>query len=135
MAALTDDMKDVFGKCRPYVLATSSRDGIPNAVPMGSVRLISDEEILIADNFMYKTRKNLEENPEAAVSFWSSEVHYGYQLKGKARVETSGELLEEQRRIMKERGLKFTSKAVVIITVEEAYYIGANKDSSKNLLA
>ena len=134
MAILTQDMKDIAAKARPYILATAGKDGKPNGVPMGIMKIISDDEVMMLDNFLYKTRQNLEENPVAAVTYWSQEDRYGYQLKGKVRIETSGELLEEARRDLKERGFLFTSRAVVIVKVEEAYYIGANKDSSKNLV-
>ena len=134
MAALTQDMKDIAAKARPYILATAGKDGKPNGVPMGIMKIISDDEVMMLDNFLYKTRQNLEENPVAAVTYWSPEDRYGYQLKGKVRIETSGELLDEARRELKERGFPFTSRAVVIVKIEEAYYIGANKDSSKNLV-
>jgi predicted pyridoxine 5'-phosphate oxidase superfamily flavin-nucleotide-binding protein len=134
MAKLTQDMKDIAAKSRPFILATSSKDGIPNAVPIGIFRINSDDEIVLADNFMLKTRKNLEENPAAAVTYWSPDDRYGYQLKGKTRIETSGKHYDETARGMEERKVPFKPKAVVILTVEEAYYVGSGKDSGKNLI-
>ena len=133
MGVLTQDMKDIAGKVRFFVLATSSKDGVPNGVPMGAVR-VKDDEIVIADNFMNKTRKNLEENPVAAISYWSGEDHYGYQLKGKARIETSGEDFDVMTKRAEERNMPFRPKAVVILTVEEAYYVGSGKETGNNLL-
>ena len=134
MAKLTQDMKDIAAKARPVILATSSKEGKPNGVPMGFFKVISDDEVVLADNFMLKTRQNLEQNPVAAVSFWSGEARYGYQLKGKVRIETSGKLLDEIRRDLKERKSPFTPKAAVVIKVDEAYYVGAGKDSGTNLI-
>ena len=134
MTVLTKDMKDIAAKARPFMFATASKDGKPNGVPMGMVRIISDDEVMLVDNFLLKTRRNLEENPVAAVTYWSAEDRYGYQLKGKARIETSGKLLDEVRSDFQKREAPFTPKAVVVIKVEEAYYVGAGKDSSNNLL-
>ncbi len=134
MAKLTQDIKDIAAKSRPFILATASKRGKPNAVPIGIVRVISDDEIVLADNFMLKTRKNLEENPVAAVTFWHPESRYGYQLKGKTRIETSGANYDETARGMEERKLPFKPKAVVVLKVEEAYYVGSGKDSGTNLI-
>ena len=133
MGVITQDMKDIATKTMVYILATSSKDGKPNGVPIGMVR-IKDDEVILADNFMLKTRQNLEENPVAAVSYWSRDDHYGYQLKGKTRIETSGEYYDEIARGMEERKAPFKPKAAVVLTVEEAYYIGGSKDSGENLI-
>ena len=134
MAKITQEMKDTAEKTPAFIVATASKDGKPNGVPIANVKIISDDEVMLVDNFMQKSRKNIAENPVVAVSYWSKEDRYGYQLKGKARVEESGKLLDEARQWLKEKGSAFHSKAVVVVTVEEAYYVGANKDSSKNLV-
>jgi predicted pyridoxine 5'-phosphate oxidase superfamily flavin-nucleotide-binding protein len=134
MGVITQDMRDIAAKATVYIFATASKDGRPNAVPIGIARIISDDEILLADNFMLKTRWNLEENPVAAVSYWSEEDRYGYQLKGKTRIETSGEEYNKTVRHMEGEKIPLKPKAVVILTVEEAYYIGGSKDSGKNLI-
>jgi len=133
MAKITQDMKDMAANARPCIMATASKNGKPNGVPIGLVKIISDDEIMLVDNFMHKTRQNLDENPMVAVSFWRTEVRYGYQFKGKARVETSGKLFDEATRWVQERGRQYSPKAVVVVKVDEIYYIGAGKDSSIRL--
>jgi predicted pyridoxine 5'-phosphate oxidase superfamily flavin-nucleotide-binding protein len=135
MATITQEMKDIFEKCRPYIFTTASKDGKPNGVPIGMARIISDDEVLLADNFMNKTRKNLAENPWTAITFWSQESRLGYQFKGRARVEESGKHLEDLKRGMRERKAPFSPKAVVIVKVEEIYYVGGggSKDTGKRV--
>jgi predicted pyridoxine 5'-phosphate oxidase superfamily flavin-nucleotide-binding protein len=131
MVKFTREMLDTAEhKAAPFIMATADRNGKPNGVPMGVARFISDDEILIIDNLMQKTRRNLEENPWVAVSFWGKGK--GYQMKGKARVETSGKDYDETKKWLAERGAPAHAKckAVVIIKVEEIYYIGANVDST-----
>ena len=134
MAKFTQDMKDIMEKSKIYIIATASRDGKPNGVPAGA-KIISDDEIMIVDYLMNKTRENIAENPVVSITCWDLEVHYGYQFKGEARVETSGELFDKAVELRKARSndeLELTVKAVVVVKVAEAYYIGI-KDSRQNL--
>jgi len=84
-------------------LATSTTEGKPNVVPIGLVHAISDEELLIVDVLFNKTRKNLEGNPEVAISFTDMKRLESYQLKGKAEIFKSGEIHEKAFDIMKEK--------------------------------
>jgi len=142
MAKFTQDMKDIAAKADPFILATASKSGKPNGVPIGLVKIISDDEIMLVDVFMRKSRQNIDENPMVAVTFWSKEVHYGYQFKGKARVETSGKLFDEAIQWVEDKpkpsdlkplDSKPKPKAIVVVKVNEIYYVGAGKDSSRNL--
>jgi len=133
MAKITQEMKDFAGKSKTFIMATASKEGMPNGVPIGFTRIISDDEVMLVDNFMYKSRQNIAENPVVAVTFWSPDDRYGYQLKGKARVETSGTVFDEAVRWVKERRPEMSPKAVVVVKVDEIYYIGGSKDSSIRL--
>jgi len=134
MTKFTQDMKDIAAKTPLFIMATATKDGKPNGVPIGLAKIISDDEIMLVDNFMNRTRQNIDENPIVAVSFWSSKDLYGYQFKGKARVETSGKLFDEAVRLIKKIKAPFFPKAVVVVRVNEIYYVGPGKDSSKNLV-
>ena len=133
MAKITQEMKDIAAKSKTFIMATASKEGKPNGVPIGFTRIISDDEVMLVDNYMHKSRQNIAENPVVAVTFWSPEDRYGYQFKGKARVETSGKLFDEATRWCHERGPEYSARAVVVVKVNEIYYIGAGKDSSKRL--
>lgn len=98
---MDDEMKKIIDSNIVH-LATSSRDGKPNVVPVGLIRAISDHELLIVDVLFKKTKKNLEENPQVAIAFEALEEGKAYQLKGKAKVFTQGELYEKAYEIMKE---------------------------------
>jgi predicted pyridoxine 5'-phosphate oxidase superfamily flavin-nucleotide-binding protein len=134
MATITQDMKNIEAKARFHILATASKEGEPNGVPIGFAKIISDDTIMLVDTLMYKTRNNIAENPRVAISFWSQEDHYGYQLKGKPSVEMSGKLFDEAIQWLKDRGSQSHPKSVILVKVDEAYYIGRGKDSSNNLV-
>ena len=67
MARLTAEMKEAFLKMKIFPVATASKDGTPNVIPIGVVELVSDDTIWITDNFMNKTLENLRANPKIAV--------------------------------------------------------------------
>ena len=135
MFNFTEDMKELVDKAvRPFIFATVSKDGKPNGVPINFARILSGDEFMLVDNFMQKTYQNIIGNPVAAVTCWSKEAYYGYQFKGEARHETSGEVFDSAVEWVKNHGLPFKPKGVVIVKVDEAYYIGPKNDSRKNLV-
>ncbi len=43
MVKLTADMKETFSKMKVFPVATASKDGTPNVVPLAMVRIVDDE--------------------------------------------------------------------------------------------
>ena len=64
---LTEDAKRVLAQMKVVPVATASKDGLPNVVPMTFVKALDDSAVLIADNYMDKGARNLEENPSVSV--------------------------------------------------------------------
>ena len=131
MAKLTPEMKYIIAKAKVPVLATATKDGKPNAVPITFTKVISDDEILLMDNFMQKTRQNIEMNPVVAVSAWFEST--GYQFKGKARVESSGKTFDEGIKWVKSRSPKLNPKAAVIVKVDEIYITTGGSGAGKRV--
>ena len=115
-------------------VATASRDGQPNVTPKGTLKLLDEHHVLFADLFSLKTRKNLEENAKVAVTVVDTATAKGYQLKGIAEVVTSGPLLEETSKQLKEspRGLP-PLHHVVKITVESVFDQSVGPDAGKQI--
>jgi len=142
---IPDEIKEMINekaKSPRIHFATSNKDGKPNVVPVGCVEVISDNEILIVDTLFNKTRKNLEENPQVAFTVEVLEEFKAYQLKGKAKIFTEGEIFkrafEMHKRVEERRKLRHARegiedpewlreihqrklKAAVLIEVEEMY--------------
>ena len=97
---LSTEIKQMLDENIVY-LATSTKDGKPNVVPIGMAHAISENEILIHDMMFKKTRKNLEDNPQVAMSFTDVKRWESFQLKGKARIYTEGDMFEKVLEIMK----------------------------------
>ncbi len=145
MAEMTAEMMELLNNMAAPLLATASKEGVPNVVPCGSTRAISPDTITITALHLDKTYKNLEEYPKVAVVFHSElgkkgtmpvgEVQ-GWQIKGKATLVKSGEIYERAqegaaRRFGEEARDKV--KAAVVIKVEEIYNIATGADADKQV--
>jgi uncharacterized protein len=129
MVKITAEMREMISKVRVMAFATATREGNPNVVPVGFNKVISDDEILLMDNYMNKTRANLEVNPSASLSVWDLDKHMGYQFKGNARIETSGKLFQQGVQLVKERRPQATPRAAIIIRVDEIYLVGRDANA------
>ena len=65
-------------------------------VPIHFVKVLLDDEIMLADIFMRKTSENIHQNPFMAVSVWDWDVkpRKGYQFKGTPKIKRSGKVYD-----------------------------------------
>jgi len=120
-------MKEIFSRQGSFVLGTSDLYGVPNVVPVGAVKLLDDETVLISDQFFLKTLSNLQKNPKVAISFWDTGNGEGYQIKGDASIQTEGKIFEDTvewiRRMSEEIGHPLQSKGAIVIKISEIYSV------------
>jgi hypothetical protein len=128
-------------KGRRLVLGTASKDGTPNAVPVGIVRFPDDETIALVDNYFLKTRANLSENPSIALTCWDLEekdgklaVRDGYQLKGSVRVEEAGPLYERIKAEVQAANPHHPARAIVLMKVEEIFDVKGGAGAGQKIL-
>ena len=154
MGNITDEMREIVGKTKGWALATVSKEGIPNVVPIGNGKVVSENEVLLTDNFMRKTIRNIKTNPDkVAVSAWDWDTVQGYQFKGTARIETSGEVFEEAVHMAKSKAKarmtlldaprakaelisrtpQIKPKAAVVITVKSIFITTPGPDAGKKV--
>ena len=131
MAKMNQRMKEIFEKQETIVLATATKDGVPNVVPVTAKKIIDDETILISDQFFNKTLNNMKDNPQIALTIWDK--HEGYQIKGMVTIETSGRRFEETAKWIEEMGkslnLPLKSKGAVIVKITEIYNVSPGPDA------
>jgi predicted pyridoxine 5'-phosphate oxidase superfamily flavin-nucleotide-binding protein len=71
-------------------LATCNKNGKPNCVCVNHCKVVSPNQILITDKAMNKTKINLLENGQVALTFWDQDGSCAYQFKGNAQYIASG---------------------------------------------
>ncbi|NLI61914.1 MAG: pyridoxamine 5-phosphate oxidase [Methanosarcinaceae archaeon] len=85
MVKLTEQMKEDIKKVRVLPLATCSKSGIPNVIPIGISEIVEkdgNDHIHVMNNFFLKTIANINENPKVALYIWSPETSGCIQIKG-----------------------------------------------------
>ena len=125
---MSDEMQDIINENLVH-LATTSQDGKPNVVPVGGIRAISDSELLIVDVLFDKTKKNLLENPQVAIAVevLGKGMPRGYQLKGRAKIFTSGEMFERAEKMVEDMRKRWRGhtdlkvKSAVLVKIEEIF--------------
>lgn len=135
MASLNKRMKAIFAKQKVFVLGTADPKGVPNVVPVGAIKILDDRTILVSDQFFRKTLKNLKQNPRVALSFWDERE--GYQIKGRARIHTSGKIYEDTAEWVRRRGEKMgvslKSKGAVVIRITAIYSVSPGPSAGRRI--
>lgn len=102
--------KDNFKKGKEIVLATSSKEGIPNANIVISLGFV-DDKLLVADCQMHTTIKNLKENPNVCV------IGGYFKLKGTAEIFSSGKYFD----LCVKENKDYKVKNAILISVKEVF--------------
>ena len=135
MAKLTQDMKDIMEKSRGYAVATCTRDGIPNVVPIHFLKILADDEIMLADIFMKKSFENIQQNPIVAISAWDWDVkpRKGYQFKGTTRIETSGKIFDMAVEMVHAEKPDIMPKSAIIVKITDIFVTSPGPNAGKNI--
>ena len=117
MAQLPKAVKDAIDNQDVFPVATCSQDGTPNVAYIKFLKVIDDETVLIADNYLNKTRDNILNNPKIAFVVRDEEKG-SFQIKGAAKRLIDGPMYGEVQKWVPE---KFPKVAAVVLYVEQVY--------------
>lgn len=132
MVILTDEIKESLAGAKTAFLATSSKKGIPNAVPIAAFKPLDDGTLLISDQFFNKTLQNMKENPKAALSWWGEKG--GFQIKGTVTIHTEDEVFRQDVEWMKELRPNLKPKSAVILKITDVYLVKPGPEPGKKIL-
>ena len=132
MVKLTDEIKESLTGTKIVFLATASKEGTPNVVPIGAFKILDDETLLISDQFFNKTLKNMKENRKIAISYWGEKG--GFQIKGSITLHTNDEVFKQDVAWMKELRPNLVPKSAVIMKITEVFIVKAGPDAGKKIL-
>ncbi len=121
MVKMTAEVKETLEKQKPIPIATASKSGVPNVVFVGLMKIIDDETLMFADNFFYKTAKNLDENPKISVLCYNGETKKSFQIKGNVTVSKEGKDFEDMRAWVHGINNKLPAKSCAIVKITEIY--------------
>ncbi len=101
----------------PIVLTTVDREGNPNAIYATCVRKISEDTLVVADNFFNKTRANILAGSQASLLFITKEGK-SYQVKGHIEYHTAGPVFDEMKQW---NPAKLPGHAAAALKVEQVF--------------
>jgi len=128
---MSKDMMDAIEKDNVVFLSTCA-DDMPNVVPIGFARPIDNENILLVDNFMKKTRENMGKNPKAAIVVRDASK-CPYQFKGTVEIFESGKYFDDAVDWATSVMSKLSPKAAILLKVEEIYSVQPGPDAGKKV--
>jgi len=134
MTALTEEMKTAFATIKAFPVATASKDGWPNVVPIGFVELVDDETLWVADNFMKKTLANIKENPKMSIFIWGPETKGCFQIKGDVELKTEGPEFAKMQETVRAKMAQAPAKGLMIVKIREVFQCSPGPGAGDKLL-
>ena len=104
------------------VFTTCNKNNIPNSIWVICVKLINDEQFVIANNAFHKTLENINLGSKGSLLYIAPERE-AYQIKGPLEYYTSGPVYEDMKQWLDP---KFPGKGALLLNIEELFY-GANQ--------
>ena len=99
MITLTEQMRDLIdpalAKGTPCLVATASKDGIPNVGYKGSVMVFDDDSLAFWERTLQGTAENLAENPHVMILFRDPTTRAAWRFLGQATVYKEGALRDQ----------------------------------------
>lgn len=132
MVKLTEEVKESLKGVKTIFLATSSKAGVPNVVPMGAFKIIDDETMLLSDQFMQKSLANMKENPRVALSYWGEKG--GFQIKGTVTLHTNDQVFKDDVSWVKSIRETLNPKTAIVMKVTDVYVVKPGPDAGKKIV-
>ena len=108
-------LKGIKESIKKSVLSlATSKNNKPHQIAVADIKVL-DNRIIITDNFMQETKRNIISNKNVSLIFWSD--NGGYELKGKADYFSSGKWLDFVRNLKENKGLK--PKGAIIVKIKK----------------
>ncbi len=132
MEIINEEIEELFNKIPIMVLSTTNNN-VPNVVPIGSKKIINANTIWTIDTFHNKTKQNILQNENVAIAMWHGSN--GYQIKGKAKYYSEGEIFESGKEWILESKPDKIVKGVIEIKVNEVFSITPNYEDAGKLIS
>lgn len=99
MIQLTQQMRELIDTALlrgcPCVVATASKDGVPNVGYKGSVMVFDDESLAYWERTYQGTQQNLDQNPQVMILFRDPGTRAAWRFVGQATTHQAGPLRDE----------------------------------------
>lgn len=132
MAKVTDEIKESLKMTKIAYLATATKDGVPNVVPIAAVKFLDDETLLISDQYFGKTLNNLKENPKIALTWWGDKD--GFQIKADITIHTDDDIFRKDVQWVKSIKDTLNPKSAIVAKITAVYAVKSGADAGKQIV-
>jgi len=130
---IPNKVKRLFNKQALVAFGTADKRGNPNVVPIFWKKVLKKEKILLLDNFMRTSKKNLLQNSSVCLTFWDAQTEESYKIKGKATYHTEGPIYEQGKKFIQSKRPEAIPKGVVEIKPRAIYTTKPGPDAGRKL--
>ena len=119
MVEITSEIKKLIEN-NIVALASVDKVGKPHNIAVAYPKVVSENQIIITDNFMRETTQNIVENKNLSLVVWNTDWKdikdcYGYELRGTVEYFTSGKWVNFVKKMDKNKGLP--ARGAILITL------------------
>ena len=130
---IPEKVKILFNNQDVISFGTADVNNIPNVVAVFWKKIINGKTILLIDNYMDQTKKNIEQNSKVCLSFWDQKTGEGYKIKGDAYYHISGQVFDQGKEFIQEQRPEKSPKGVVEVKVKDIYLITPGSDAGAKI--
>lgn len=119
MINISPDIKNLIEQ-NAIAVATVDEMGDPHCITVVFVKVVSENQVLITDNYMVKTIENIQRKPSIALAVWDKnweEKCVGYGLKGTTEYFTDGKWHEMVKNLPGNKGEP--CKGAILVTINK----------------
>jgi len=130
---IPEKVKNLFNDQDVISFGTADVNNAPNVVAVFWKKITDDKTILLIDNYMDQTKKNIEQNSKVCLSFWDRKTGEGYKIKGDAYYHISGQVFTQGKNFIQEQRPEKNPKGVVEVKVKDIFLITPGSDAGAKI--
>ncbi|KYK25216.1 hypothetical protein AYK26_06375 [Euryarchaeota archaeon SM23-78] len=118
MSEINQELKKLIEE-NALAFATVDESGNPHCIAVGFAKIVSKNQVLITDNYMAETRRNIQKNPSVALTVWNKEWKkecVGYELRGTAEYFKEGKWIDYVKKIPENKGEPCKGAILIIVS-------------------
>ena len=101
--------------------STVNPNGTPNVIGVAFVKVVSQNQLIITDNYMKQTKENISKNSAVCLAVWNKDFE-GYKIVGNAEYFGEGEWKEFVEKMPENKGM--LAKGAILITISKLIKLG-----------
>ncbi len=118
MVELNKELKSLI-EDNALALATVDKSGKPHCIAVGFVKVVFKDKLLVTNNYMVETIKNIQKNSDISLTVWNKNWKQnciGYELRGIAKYYTKSKWYDMIKQIPENEGEP--CKGAILVTVK-----------------